>query len=84
MSGDDHVGRILRELRESAEHQRFREGFRNRTMRQLVPFFGTWCPWVVPRKGQWHVVRISFVFVVLITCLTLFAVCSVLVLLFSY
>ena len=84
MNDDDHVNRMLHELRESAEHHHFRERFCNRTMRQLVPFYGTLCPWAVHRKGQWHVVRIRFVSLVLIACLALFVICSILTLLLLY
>lgn len=55
MSDDDHVSRIVRELRESAEHQRFRERLESRTMRVLSPFYGTWLRPSTVKKRRCHV-----------------------------
>ena len=58
MSEDDDVSKMLRELRESAEHRRFHESLENGLMRSLSPFHGTWLrPSTVKRRAQPNPVR---------------------------
>ena len=84
MDREDNTTRILRELRESADRQRFWSDFRRRTVRLLVPFYGTRCPWAIHQDGRWHTVRMSFILMALFVCLALSVICMLLVLLLSY
>jgi ferric-dicitrate binding protein FerR (iron transport regulator) len=69
MSDDDNTSKMLRELREKAEHQRSWESIDRLMMRFVSPFYGTWLRPSTIKKRRGHHIRPNILMLLLLLAL---------------